>query len=192
MRELWLGSTENAPKKLVELINMPSLNIRGMAQLAHRRRRIERDPQHGHRDHRYAPGKGRWITTRPRRRLIEHIRKHGYFIVDHEPSPEERMSHRESRESDRARRRLQRRPHVDGSADFAGNHPHRRKRARPTVLMPTSGGSDPADVIERALGTRTIAIPTANHDDNQHTFNENLRIQNLWDGIELMAALLTM
>ena len=42
------------------------------------------------------------------------------------------------------------------------------------------------------LGTRTITVPIANHDNNQHSFNENVRIQNLWDGIELMAALLTM
>ena len=34
--------------------------------------------------------------------------------------------------------------------------------------------------------------PIANHDDNRHSFNENLRLRNLWDGIELMAALLTM
>ena len=27
----WLGSTEDSPKKLVELLNLPSLNIRGMA-----------------------------------------------------------------------------------------------------------------------------------------------------------------
>ena len=31
MRDFWLGSTENAPKKLAELITLPSLNIRGMA-----------------------------------------------------------------------------------------------------------------------------------------------------------------
>jgi len=31
-----------------------------------------------------------------------------------------------------------------------------------------------------------------NHDNTQHSYNENLRLQNLWDGIELMAALLTM
>jgi hypothetical protein len=36
------------------------------------------------------------------------------------------------------------------------------------------------------------AISEGNHDNNQHSFDENLRIQNLWDGIELMAALLTM
>jgi acetylornithine deacetylase/succinyl-diaminopimelate desuccinylase-like protein len=29
-----------------------------------------------------------------------------------------------------------------------------------------------------------------NHDNNQHAANENLRLQNLWDGIEIFAALL--
>ena len=38
----------------------------------------------------------------------------------------------------------------------------------------------------------TIVMPIGNHDNNQHSFDENLRMQNLWDGIELMAALLTM
>jgi hypothetical protein len=54
------------------------------------------------------------------------------------------------------------------------------------------GGSVPLEAIERTLGTHTITIPIANHDDNQHSFDENLRIQNLWDGIDLMAALMTM
>jgi len=54
------------------------------------------------------------------------------------------------------------------------------------------GGNLPLADVERPLGTRTIVIPIGNHDSNQHSYNENLRIQNLWDGIELMAALLTM
>jgi acetylornithine deacetylase/succinyl-diaminopimelate desuccinylase-like protein len=28
-----------------------------------------------------------------------------------------------------------------------------------------------------------------NHDNNQHGENENVRLQNLWDGIELFASL---
>lgn len=60
------------------------------------------------------------------------------------------------------------------------------------VKVPNMGASVPLDMIERALSTHTIIIPIANHDNNQHSFNENLRIQNLWDGIDLMAALLTM
>lgn len=62
----------------------------------------------------------------------------------------------------------------------------------PVVKLPTMGATVPLEAFERPLGAPTIIVPIANHDDNQHTFNENLRIQNLWDGIELMAALLTM
>ena len=62
----------------------------------------------------------------------------------------------------------------------------------PSVKLPNMGGGLPLLSIERPLGTRTIVIPMANHDDNQHSSDENLRLQNLWDGIELTAALLTM
>jgi hypothetical protein len=54
------------------------------------------------------------------------------------------------------------------------------------------GGSLPLIMIERQLGVHTIVTPIANHDKSQHSYNENIRLQNLWDGIELMAALLTM
>jgi acetylornithine deacetylase/succinyl-diaminopimelate desuccinylase-like protein len=35
-----------------------------------------------------------------------------------------------------------------------------------------------------------ILVPTVNHDNNQHAAEENLRLQNLWDGIEVFAGLL--
>ena len=47
-------------------------------------------------------------------------------------------------------------------------------------------------IITDTLNAPTIGIPIANHDNNQHGENENIRLQNLWDGIEMMAALLTM
>jgi acetylornithine deacetylase/succinyl-diaminopimelate desuccinylase-like protein len=60
------------------------------------------------------------------------------------------------------------------------------------ILLPTSGATVPNDVMERAAQTHTIMVPIANHDDNQHAANENLRLENLWNGIETMAALLAM
>ena len=60
------------------------------------------------------------------------------------------------------------------------------------VLLPTMGGSVPLGAMERAAQTRTITVPIANYDDNQHAANENLRLQNLWNGIETMAALMAM
>jgi acetylornithine deacetylase/succinyl-diaminopimelate desuccinylase-like protein len=35
-----------------------------------------------------------------------------------------------------------------------------------------------------------IGVSVANADDNQHAANENIRLGNLWDGIEIYAALL--
>jgi acetylornithine deacetylase/succinyl-diaminopimelate desuccinylase-like protein len=62
----------------------------------------------------------------------------------------------------------------------------------PTILLPTTGGTVPLDAMERASGSPTITVPIANHDDNQHAANENLRLQNLWDGIDTMAALMAL
>jgi acetylornithine deacetylase/succinyl-diaminopimelate desuccinylase-like protein len=190
MRELWLGSTEST-KPLVELINIPTLNVRGMAssRVGDGASNVIPISAIASIDMRLVKGMDNQQTAQ---RLIDHVRKHGYFVVDHEPSAEERMSH----------------PRVAKMTIHEGGYNAVRtsmdlpisqeiirtvQSARgPTVLLPTTGGSAPLFLIERALGTRTISIPSANHDDNQHTFNENLRIQNLWDGIELMAALLTM
>ena len=35
-----------------------------------------------------------------------------------------------------------------------------------------------------------MGLPIANHDDNQHAANENLRLQNLWDGTVIFATVL--
>ncbi len=57
------------------------------------------------------------------------------------------------------------------------------------VLLPTVGGSIPMYLFQQPNDTPVIGLPIANHDDNQHAADENLRLQNLWDGIEVYAAL---
>jgi len=59
----------------------------------------------------------------------------------------------------------------------------------PVVKLPTMGGSVPLEMIVTTLNTHTVTVPIANYDNNQHSANENIRLQNLWDGIEVMAAL---
>ena len=61
-----------------------------------------------------------------------------------------------------------------------------------TVLTSGCDRQDKVGAMERAAQTRTITVTIANYDDNQHAANENLRLQNLWDGVEIMAALLEM
>jgi acetylornithine deacetylase/succinyl-diaminopimelate desuccinylase-like protein len=58
--------------------------------------------------------------------------------------------------------------------------------------MPTLGGSLPLSIISDNLNVPTITVPIANYDNNQHAENENIRLQNLWDGIEIFAKLMTL
>ncbi|MBA2270176.1 MAG: peptidase dimerization domain-containing protein, partial [Chthoniobacterales bacterium] len=59
------------------------------------------------------------------------------------------------------------------------------------VRLPTLGGSIPMYLFQQPKGTPVIGLPIVNHDNNQHAADENLRLQNLWDGIEIFAALFT-
>ena len=62
---------------------------------------------------------------------------------------------------------------------------------RPPLAVPTLGGSGPSYLFTEILGAPVVTLPIANYDNNQHAANENLRLQNLWDGIEMYAGLLT-
>jgi acetylornithine deacetylase/succinyl-diaminopimelate desuccinylase-like protein len=60
----------------------------------------------------------------------------------------------------------------------------------PPLAVPTLGGSGPAYLFTEILGAPVVTLPLANYDNNQHAANENLRLGNLWDGIEMYAGLL--
>ena len=51
------------------------------------------------------------------------------------------------------------------------------------------GGSLPIHLFQQRGNTPAIVLPIANHDNNQHAANENLRLQNLWDAIDVFGAL---
>ncbi|HLY20406.1 MAG TPA: M20/M25/M40 family metallo-hydrolase [Bryobacteraceae bacterium] len=191
MRELWLGRTEGGGKKLVELLNAPSLNIRGMraARTGAQASNVIPASATATIDIRLVKGIDHQTAAQ---RVVEHIRKQGYYVTDREPDADARTSH----------------PKVAKVAVEPGGYNAARTSmdlpisqlvlrtadaARgPVVKLPTMGGSVPLYMIEETLHAPTITVPIANHDNNQHSFDENIRLQNLWDGIELMAALLAM
>lgn len=188
-RELWLGHTEQPTKNLLELLNEPSLNIRGMgsARIGAQASNVIPAKANATIDMRLVKGIDHVEASR---RLIEHIRKQGYFIVDHDPDPETLMSHAKvAKVSSTEFGYNAERTSMDLAISrdvlriAAGTFPD-------IVKLPTMGGSVPLYMISNILHSPTITVPIANHDNNQHSFNENIRLQNLWDGIELVAALL--
>jgi acetylornithine deacetylase/succinyl-diaminopimelate desuccinylase-like protein len=190
-REFWLGSVDGTGRSLAEMITLPSLNVRGLesGHVGAQASNVIPARATASIDIRLVKGIDARQTID---RVTEHIRRQGFFVVDTEPSAEVRMAH----------------PKVALVRTRGGSYNATRtpmdllisqdviktlESARGSVvLLPNIGGSVPLDIIERALTARTILVPIVNFDNNQHTFDENLRIQNLWDGIEVMAALLTM
>ena len=60
----------------------------------------------------------------------------------------------------------------------------------PIVRLPTLGGSLPFATFSERMPT--VGLSIVNHDNNQHGPDENLRLRNLWEGIEIVAAILSM
>ena len=59
------------------------------------------------------------------------------------------------------------------------------------IQLPTMGGSLPLYLLDEVIGAPILILPIANHDHPQPGKDENLRLQNLWDAIEIYAPLLT-
>jgi acetylornithine deacetylase/succinyl-diaminopimelate desuccinylase-like protein len=59
----------------------------------------------------------------------------------------------------------------------------------PVIEVPILGGSLPTYLFAEALKAPLVVVPIANHDNNQHAANENLRLQNLWDAIAVFAGI---
>jgi acetylornithine deacetylase/succinyl-diaminopimelate desuccinylase-like protein len=65
-----------------------------------------------------------------------------------------------------------------------------RAAREPVAVLPMSGGSVPLYLFEDTFHVPVIGLPIVNHDDNQHAANENLRLGNLWSGMEKYAFLM--
>ena len=59
------------------------------------------------------------------------------------------------------------------------------------IRQPTGGGTLPIAPFEDVLGIPVIIVPIANHDNKQHSHNENIRLQNLWDGVVTLGAVMS-
>jgi len=125
-------------------------------------------------------------------RLVAYVRQQGFFVADREPDAAVRAEHpwiaRVVRSGGYPAGRTPLTVPIAATitsalSDAAGG---------PIVRLPTIGGSAPFYVFTDVLKVPTFGLSIVNFDNNQHAANENLRIQNLWEGIDSMTALLTM
>jgi acetylornithine deacetylase/succinyl-diaminopimelate desuccinylase-like protein len=186
-RELGIAKPEGGGKKLAELLQEPSLNVRGFrsAYVGEQAQNVVPDRAEASLDARLVKGED---PQKKFDQIAGFIRKQGYYVIDREPTMEERRAH----------------PLIAKIVNEGGYRASRTPMdlavskkvvevvegaAGPAVKMPTLGGTAPMYIFED-LGLPVIGVPIVNADNHQHTSDENLRLGNLWRGMEIYGAIL--
>jgi len=187
--ELAVHTPEGEGKRLEELIMLPALNVRGIVAggVGEKGRNIVLSTATTSLDLRLVPNQ----QPADVRRLIEaHMLKQGYHVVHDDPSPEILREHAKVAKLHWSEDAY---PGLRTSLDdpMSQRMIALLRQIRPDLIVtPTSGGSLPLYAFDDALQTPIISLPLANHDNNQHAENENIRLQNLWDAMEVYGAVL--
>jgi acetylornithine deacetylase/succinyl-diaminopimelate desuccinylase-like protein len=186
--EFGLAATEAGGAALVRRIMLPALNVRGLQSGAVGERAANAIPAEAQAsiDFRLVPDQ---TPAGIRAKVEAHLKAQGFTLVGHAPTLAER----------RATPRLLRlqwdagyppaRTPLDAPFARAVTAALEEALGAPVVKMPMLGGSIPMSLFAQATGRPIVGLPIANHDNNQHAADENLRLQNLWDGIDAYAAL---
>jgi acetylornithine deacetylase/succinyl-diaminopimelate desuccinylase-like protein len=184
--EVQLGATEAKNAPLVERIMLPALNLRGIrggGVGATASNTIPTDATASI-DFRLVP---RQTPERVKQLVEAHVKARHYFIVDHTPTPAERMAHDHIVKMTWEAGYPATRVSMDSPLSRAVIRATEESLGAPIVALPTLGGSLPMSTFESVLHAPLIVLPIVNHDNNQHAANENLRLQNLFDGIAVYA-----
>jgi acetylornithine deacetylase/succinyl-diaminopimelate desuccinylase-like protein len=187
---LGLNRTEGNNALLAERIMVPAFNVRGIRVGGVRETGSNTIASEGYAsfDLRLVPGQQ---PARVRRLVEAHIRSQGYWVTHDSVTVALRLAHAKVARVEWGDAYPASRAPMDGAFGRAVIAALSDGAKEPLVLNPTVGASGPSYMFEQILKVPMISLPIANYDDNQHAADENLRVQNLWDGIELYAALLT-
>jgi acetylornithine deacetylase/succinyl-diaminopimelate desuccinylase-like protein len=188
-RELQFAKPEGGGRRLVELLQFPSLNIRGLrsAYVGEQSQNVIPEKAVAAMDVRLVKGEE---PDRKFEQVANHIRKQGFYVTANEPTKEERLAH----------------PQIARLAKDPFNYPASRTSmelpvsqalikvvqaatSNETVVAPTLGGSVPMYIFEN-LQIPWIGVPIVNYDNHQHSSDENLRLGHLWRGMEIYGAIL--
>lgn len=184
-----LGATEAGNAPLVERIMLPALNVRGIKVGGVRELAANAIPTEASAsiDLRLVPNQK---PERIRELVEAHLRSRGYHIVHETPDSATRVTHAKIVRVEWEGGYAATRAPMDIPFSRALLAAASSGATNPPLAVPMLGGSLPTSTFEQVLGVPLVVLPIANYDNNQHAANENIRLQNLWDGMELFAAVM--
>ena len=190
MNDMQFKKPDNVGKNYQESIQYPSINVRGIESgwVREEVRTIVPSECIAEIDVRLV------LESDPIRlhNLIKsHIQELGYYVINRRPTKDERLKHNKivtfvsSFDYDAFRTDIESEIGkwlVKSLKKTFGIEPVKKR---------TSGGSVPISPFVNTLGIPAVTVPTVNQDNNQHSPNENIKIENYITGIETYLGILT-
>ena len=186
--EVGVKGPEDGASGMSKSTMRPAINLHGIeaGHVQHEATNAIMQTAHSSMDIRLVPDQ---TVAQVRKDIEQHVRKQGFHIVTTVPDNEtltnnEKVVRMEwGHGYEPARTPL--------SSQFAQSLIKAAKlHSEDIVINPMLGGSVPIRKIVAAADRPVAILPIANHDNNQHGANENIRIQNLVDGILLYKTVL--
>jgi len=193
-RRIGIAKAEAVGRNYQEALQFPSLNIRGMAAAAVGDKGANILPSHAEAeiDLRTTPGADPDYLFKI---LETHIRAQGYYLSNSAPTDEERNRYDKiaslipSRGSKAAFTSID--SPLGAWAQIALARTFGASGGNANVVrIRMMGGSVPTDKLVEVLETPFLIVPLVNNDNNQHSFDENLRVGNLINGTRAFVGLL--
>jgi acetylornithine deacetylase/succinyl-diaminopimelate desuccinylase-like protein len=183
-----IGEPEGGGKSIAEMISLPSLNVDGLrsAWVGDEARTIIPRSATARLDVRMVKGNDH---RRLFERILAHIQDQGWQVIDHEPTAEERRVHGRLIQVTKVDGYNAVRTPMDMPLAATLALVVERASSGTVVKLPTLGGSGPLHYFD-AHGLASIGVPIVNFDNNQHGPDENLRLGDFFQGIDIFASIL--
>ena len=186
---LGISSRDMIGGNFQESLQYPTLNIRGLDAL-----------YVGDEARTLIPAKAvaeidiRLVPSSDPTKLIELVKKHieakGYYVIDGEPTEEERLKYPRIASFHSSISYLAFQTPFDSECGKWLSKAMYTAFGKEPIKIRTAGGSIPISPFVIILGIPAVAVPTVNADNNQHAENENIRVGNYVDAVKTFLAIM--
>jgi acetylornithine deacetylase/succinyl-diaminopimelate desuccinylase-like protein len=190
-KRIGFAKEDMAGKSLDEAINLPSLNINGIesSNLGTIQANVIPVSATAVVDLRLVVGND-W--KRQQQKVIDHIIQQGFYVTEKAPTDEERAKYAKIVQVTKEAGDNAERTSMEWSPAQKVVAAVQQTTNDPVLQIPTLGGSLPVDDLVKVLNAKFLIVPIANADNNQHAENENIRIRNFREGIDMLASIMLM
>jgi len=187
--ELGIHSSENVGINYQESLQYPSLNVRqiGTSWKGKGLKTVIPEYATANIDVRLVP---ETEGASQLQKIKNHIEEQGFYVLDRDPTDEERQMHPKIVKFKGALSVNSFRTNPDSDFGRKIRNYLRKDFGKDPIVIRIMGGTVPIVPLINKLKVPTVIVPMVNMDNNQHSPNENIRVGNIRQGIKICLSIL--